>query len=281
MVTHVVAGHRDVAAAMLGALLIVVAAERTPAAQDAQLAAPAALGATAAPAPQAFKPQTTTRSAPVGFFTEPAIITSNIDYFNQRWGEASGRPRNGFYPEFSNMITGAGWVSAGPGYRHYFNDNQILLDTSAALSWHLYKMGKRFELPTLANDHLIVGAQGCGRTPRRWTTTASDPIRSKKPASTGCRPPILFLCDRHAELLALDQRRVGMADAAQRGVAGGQLRPERRPDDGPGVPQRSGRGSEHSTKFCTWRGRDRRRHPRSSRLSHQRRPLPRGIDLLF
>jgi hypothetical protein len=160
MVTHVVARHRDVAAATLGALLIVVAAERTPAAQDSQLAAPVAPRATAAPAPQASKPRTTTRSAPVGFFTEPAIITSNIDYFNQRWGEASGRPRNGFYPEFSNMITGAGWVSAGPGYRHYFNDNQILLDTSAALSWHLYKMGQaRFELPTLANDHLIVGAQ--------------------------------------------------------------------------------------------------------------------------
>ena len=90
MVTHVVARHRDVAAATLGALLIVVAAERTPAAQDAQLAAPAALGATAAPAtqvskppaPEASKPQTTRRSAPVGFFTEPAIITRNIDYFN-------------------------------------------------------------------------------------------------------------------------------------------------------------------------------------------------------
>jgi len=58
------------------------------------------------------------------------------------------------------MITGAGWVSAGPGYRHYFSDDRIMLDASAALSWHLYKMGQaRFELPTLANDHLIVGAQ--------------------------------------------------------------------------------------------------------------------------
>ncbi len=64
MVTHVVARHRDIAAATLGALLILVAAERTPAAQDAQLAAPAAPGATAAPAPQAFKPQTTTRFGP-------------------------------------------------------------------------------------------------------------------------------------------------------------------------------------------------------------------------
>jgi hypothetical protein len=161
MLTHVVARHRDVAAAALGALLIVVAAERTPAAQDAQLAATAAPGATAAPAPQASKPSTTTTpSKPVGFFKEPAVITDGIDYFNQRFGEGAGRPKNGFYPEFSNMITGAGWVSAGPGYRHYFSDDRIMLDASAALSWHLYKMGQaRFELPTLANDHLIVGAQ--------------------------------------------------------------------------------------------------------------------------
>jgi len=161
MLTHVVARHREVAAAALGALLIVVVAERTPAAQDAQLTATAAPGATAAPAPQASKPSTTTTpSAPVGFFKEPDIIANGIDYFNQRFGEGAGRPKNGFYPEFSNMITGAGWVSAGPGYRHYFSDDRIMLDASAALSWHLYKMGQaRFELPTLANDHLIVGAQ--------------------------------------------------------------------------------------------------------------------------
>ena len=154
MLTHVVARYRGVATAALGALLLVTAAERTSAAQDSQLTA------TAAPAPQPSSPQTTTRSAPVGFFKEPAIITSSIDYFNQKFGEGAGRPKNGFYPEFSNMITGAGWVSAGPGYRHYFSDDRIMLDTSAALSWHLYKMGQaRFELPTLVNDHLVVGAQ--------------------------------------------------------------------------------------------------------------------------
>jgi hypothetical protein len=58
------------------------------------------------------------------------------------------------------MITGSGWISAGPGYRHYFNDDQVMFDTSGALSWHLYKMGQaRVELPTLANEHLVLGAQ--------------------------------------------------------------------------------------------------------------------------
>ena len=153
MLIQIVARHRSGATATLGALLVVVAAERTPAAQNSQPAA------TAPPASQSSKPQTT-KPTPVGFFTEPAIITNAIDYFNQKFGESTGQPKNGFYPEFSNMITGAGWVSAGPGYRHYFADDQILLDTSAAVSWHFYKMGQaKFELPTLANEHLVLGAQ--------------------------------------------------------------------------------------------------------------------------
>jgi hypothetical protein len=58
------------------------------------------------------------------------------------------------------MISGSGWLSAGPGYRKYFADDQILIDGSAAVSWHLYKMVQgRFELPTLAADHLVIGAQ--------------------------------------------------------------------------------------------------------------------------
>ncbi|HMJ81954.1 MAG TPA: hypothetical protein VK504_02235, partial [Vicinamibacterales bacterium] len=153
MLTQFGARHRGVATATLGALLLVTAAERTSAAQDSQSAAAVAT------ASQSSRPATT-QPTPIGFFKEPAIITSSIDYFNQKFGEGAGRPKNGFYPEFSNMITGAGWVSAGPGYRHYFSDDRIMLDTSAALSWHLYKMGQaRFELPTLVNDHLIVGAQ--------------------------------------------------------------------------------------------------------------------------
>ena len=151
MLTHTVARHRGVATATLGGMLI-MAAERMPAAQNSQ-------PATAPPASQSSKPSTTT-SAPVGFFREPAIISTTINYFNDRFGKGSGHPKNGFYPEFSNMITGSGWISAGPGYRHYFNDDQVMLEASGALSWHLYKMAQaRVELPTLANEHLVLGAQ--------------------------------------------------------------------------------------------------------------------------
>ena len=91
---------------------------------------------------------------------EPDFIAAAMSLVNDRFGDHVGRPKNGFYPELSNMITGSGWVSVGPGYRHYFADDRAFFDTSAALSWRLYKMGQvRFELPRLANDHLTLGTQ--------------------------------------------------------------------------------------------------------------------------
>jgi hypothetical protein len=91
---------------------------------------------------------------------EPEFIAAAMSLVNDRFGDHVGRPKDGFYPELSNMITGSGWVSVGPGYRHYFADDRAFVDTSAALSWRLYKMGQvRFEMPRLANDHLTLGTQ--------------------------------------------------------------------------------------------------------------------------
>jgi hypothetical protein len=91
---------------------------------------------------------------------EPDFIAAAMSLVNDRFGDHVGRPKDGFYPELSNMITGSGWVSVGPGYRHYFADDRAFFDTSAALSWRLYKMGQaRFEMPRLANDHLTLGTQ--------------------------------------------------------------------------------------------------------------------------
>jgi len=76
-------------------------------------------------------------------------------------GDGTGQPKSGFYPEVSNMTTGAGWLSIGPGYRRYFHsDDSLLIDASAAVSWHLYTMGQaRIERSQLANDHLAIGLQ--------------------------------------------------------------------------------------------------------------------------
>jgi len=104
-------------------------------------------------------PPLTAPSAPGGLAGEPGFVRSAIDLTNKYGGQGK-TPESGFYPELSNMVTGAGWVSLGPGYRHYFHDDQVLVDTSAALSWHLYKMAQaRIEMPKLANDHLRIGAQ--------------------------------------------------------------------------------------------------------------------------
>ena len=94
-----------------------------------------------------------------GIFTEPSLLAGAIDAGFERFGE-TGTPKNGFYTELSNMITGSGFVSIGPGYRHDVFDNKGFIDVSAAVSWRLYNMMQgRFEMPALANDRLAVGAQ--------------------------------------------------------------------------------------------------------------------------
>ena len=38
------------------------------------------------------------------------------------------------------MITGPGWISAGPGYRHHLLGGRALIMASSAVSWRFYKM---------------------------------------------------------------------------------------------------------------------------------------------
>jgi hypothetical protein len=132
-----------------GAALMVAMSPLTAFAQDG--GAPAAASQPAAIAP----------SRPEALLKDPKLITAAIDLARDKLGDGQGEPKNGWYPELSNMVTGAGWVAAGPGYRHLFSDGRVLFDASAALSWHLYKMAQgRVELPKLADDHLVVGVQG-------------------------------------------------------------------------------------------------------------------------
>jgi surface antigen Omp85-like protein len=95
-----------------------------------------------------------------GFFVEPTFISKPIDFVVDRFAKAGEREKSGFYPEFSNQATGAGWVSAGPGYRRYLLDDQLFVDGSATVSWHMYKMAQvRIELPALLDDRLTIGTQ--------------------------------------------------------------------------------------------------------------------------
>jgi outer membrane protein assembly factor BamA len=93
------------------------------------------------------------------FFTEPEIMQRGFDLLEQRM-PGGGEPRSGFYLETGQMITGAGWLSAGPGYRHFFVDRRVRLDTSAALSWRMYKVAQAsLEVRDVGRRGVTIGSQ--------------------------------------------------------------------------------------------------------------------------
>lgn len=103
-------------------------------------------------APSTREPLNTT-----AIFAEPPVIARGIDAATRMFGDGSDI-KSGFYPELRNMPTGAGWITAGPGYRYWFFGDQLFIDGSAAISWRAYKMAQaRFELPQLARSHLAIG----------------------------------------------------------------------------------------------------------------------------
>lgn len=96
---------------------------------------------------------------PAGLVPEPRVVARGIDFATRTLGDGSGMS-NGPYIEFSNMPTGAGWISAGPGYRRWMAHDRAVVEASASVSWRLYKMAQvRAELPRLARSRLTLGAQ--------------------------------------------------------------------------------------------------------------------------
>jgi hypothetical protein len=106
-----------------------------------------------------FADRTDPSASQSGLLSEPSFITKAINRADSELNQG-GEPKDGLFPELGNMITGSGWISAGPGYRHHLFNGQAIVNLSAAVSWNFYKMAQgRFELPHLANDHLTVGSQ--------------------------------------------------------------------------------------------------------------------------
>jgi hypothetical protein len=97
-----------------------------------------------------------------GFFTEPRPISEGLRLGQKYFGddETGGKTRkSGFYPEMGNMVTGAGWISAGVGYRHWLGD-RAFVDASTGLSWRAYKMAQaRVEIQPRGDDRLAFGTQ--------------------------------------------------------------------------------------------------------------------------
>jgi hypothetical protein len=99
-------------------------------------------------------------------FDEPPGFTRALEFAGRFLGEKSAADRNeeerknGFFPELSNMVTGGGWISAGPGYRHYVFGERAVIEASAGLSWRAYKMAQAsLETTELAGGRLILGTQ--------------------------------------------------------------------------------------------------------------------------
>jgi outer membrane protein assembly factor BamA len=113
-----------------------------------------AQGTTSSDLPRGWVPPTS-----IGLFAEPQLLRKLA---NSSDGSLTGErdPQDGPYAEMGHMISGSGWLSAGPGYRRHVLGGAALVDLSAAVSTNLYKMAQgRIEWPHVAHDHLALGAQ--------------------------------------------------------------------------------------------------------------------------
>jgi len=109
------------------------------------------------PAPQVI-PSVPDSREPEGFVAEPNWL-ERVTVFADRHLSGGGSG-NGFYVNSKSPVPGAGWLTLGPGYRHWYNNDAVMLDTSAGVSWRGYKMVQaRAELPTLLGSRLLVGTQ--------------------------------------------------------------------------------------------------------------------------
>jgi Omp85 superfamily domain len=94
-----------------------------------------------------------------GFVSEPRFITKVVDLFDRRT-PSTGEAKDGFYLELGNMITGAGWLSAGPGYRQHVLNRRAIVTASGAVSLRLYTMAQAtIEFPHVTSDRIKLGAQ--------------------------------------------------------------------------------------------------------------------------
>lgn len=95
---------------------------------------------------------------PQGFVAEPGLVTRAAIFADRHLGK--GGLTNGIFVDYGNMIPGAGWISAGPGYRHWYNKDNLFVEGSASISVNGYKMAQgRVELPSMLKSRLALGTQ--------------------------------------------------------------------------------------------------------------------------
>src|SRR5687768_4919367 len=77
----------------------------------------------ALPSPKAHGP---------ALFAEPGFMTSALDWAGRfSSDDESGDGKTGFYPKVGGMVTGAGWLAVGPGYRTHLSNGRAALNALA------------------------------------------------------------------------------------------------------------------------------------------------------
>jgi outer membrane protein assembly factor BamA len=95
---------------------------------------------------------------PQGLVAEPNGITRAVLFADRHLGK--GDLTNGIYVDWGNMIPGAGWLSIGPGYKHWYGKDTLFVDASASISVRSYRMARaRVEAPKFLKSRLALGAQ--------------------------------------------------------------------------------------------------------------------------
>ena len=95
-------------------------------------------------------------SEPTGFIAEPKWL-ERATVFADRHLSGGGRG-NGFYVSTKSPIQGSGWITLGPGYRHWYKNDSVFIDASAGVSVRGYKMGQaQLEFPKLLGARLTLG----------------------------------------------------------------------------------------------------------------------------
>ncbi len=119
-------------------------------------------GSSISPALAQSQPTATTPASgeAEGYLDEPGVITKAIDLAVRSMPGGDGGTKNGLFIDASTRVSGAGWVSGGPGYRHWLFDDEAVIEASGTYSWRGYKTAQaRFELPQLFRSRFGLGTQ--------------------------------------------------------------------------------------------------------------------------